>query len=381
MRLAVWPRDSVGQAAPRLCFLGRIEFYAPDGSKQKGMYLDHLWVPDNPITKAETKAELDAHKRGVSLSEALSDSQSDQALAWQQNKRTAEKILGFEPPAEHPDKPWLQRKVKVELEKEDAYKLSTALASLARASGFCVVSDSFASTRCNGPLASGERGLGDLLAAVSGSYGYNWERHDSILEFRKRDWFRLRSTQIPDEWMERWKANFKAKGTAVLSDIAQMAALSSDQLHENIFREPVFTMSPEFGWTIQNSRAILRFYNCLTSTQRKILPSMGVGLDELAPEQVAIALAAIDGRGSAEANPSRFWENQDEKIRFVGENEPLFAEGPAFSLRAVDKDGKIHHHWRVVLRKIRRAACGEAQEGRAQEARQEAPCREVISHA
>ena len=347
VRLAVWPRDSVGQPAPRLCFLGRIEFYASDG--QKGIYLEHLWVPDNPITKAETKAELDALERNVPLGKSWKDSQSERALAWQKNERTAEKILGFEPPAEHPDEPWLHHKVKVELE-EDAYKLSSALASLAKASGYCVMSDSFASTRNGGLIAAGERELKDVLAGVSDSYGYNWERRNGILEFRKRDWFRLRSAQIPDEWIERWKANFKSRGTAVLSDISQMAALTSDQLHENVFREPVFAMSPEFCWTIQNSRAILRFYNCLTPTQRRLLPSMGVGLDELAPEQTSVALAAIDGRDSAQANPPRFWENQDERIRFVGEDQPSYQEGPAYGIRAVGKDGTIHHDWRIVLR-------------------------------
>ena len=347
VRLGVWPRDSVGQPAERLHWLGRVEFYGPEGGK--GRYLEHLWVPDSPCTKADCRAELGALERGVQLQESLMASLDDRMQAYRENERMVEDILDCEPPAEHPDEPWLHDRAKAEWDKHD-YRLPSVLGTVAEASGFCVVSDSFAVGYRRGTLTSGEQELGGILTAIADGYGYNWERHNRILEFRKRDWFRLRSAQIPDEWMERWKANFKAKGFAVLADIAQMAALTSDQLHENIFRDPVFLTSPEFGWTIQNSRKILRFYNALTPTQRKVLPSMGVELNALSPEQYEVALAAIDGRDSADLNPARFWEAPDEMITFRGENEPAFEEGPAYSIRAVGKDGTVHRHWRIVLR-------------------------------
>jgi hypothetical protein len=344
MRLTV-PTEELIRDDTRWCF-GGIAFM-----DDQEYYIQQLQDPKEPFGNLISSLDIAGSEGQKSFESIIGDHGEVVDQLARQDTRNGEESEGCEPLVDHPDEPWMHAKVKLELDKNDPNSLRNVLESLAKASGCNVVSDSFNLTRVVGSVSNAEQTLVQVLSTISDNYGYNWNKHDSILEFRDRNWFRRRRTQIPDEWMERWRENFKTNGEAVLEDIAQMAALPFEQLDENVVPDPVLGGCKDFVWTIRNGRGLLTIYNSFTPSQRRSLLKGGVPFDSLTPEQQAVAIETFQPMDTCEWNKPRFWENPEESLIFHGSYSQTEEGERAFILTATGNDNKPWYGHLVAFRK------------------------------
>jgi hypothetical protein len=317
----------------------------------QGFFIQSMQDCEAPYGNFRSKAEIEAAETKTSFHDVLESRGPLLEQARREDIRAQEEMEGCEPVTEHPDEPWLHTKVELALDKDDPDSLQNALQSMAKASGYNIVSDSFNLTNIVGSMSGSEQETGKALATICDNYGYNWNRHGSILEFRDRNWFKRRRTQIPDEWMDRWKKNFKANGQAVLSDIAQMASLPFEQMDENVAADPVFKASEMFVWTLRNGRGLLSVYNSFTASQRKALMNGGVGFGTLTPEQQAVAIETFQPMDTCEWDKPRFWEDPTESLTFKGEWSKTEEGEKAFILSCTGNNKKLWYGHMVALRK------------------------------
>jgi hypothetical protein len=313
-------------------------------------YIQQLQDPDEPYGNIVSKVDTAIAEGAKSVDDIVGDNWQEWERLKRLDSRKREESEGCEPLVEHPDEPWLHTKIKLDLDKKEPCALRNVLDALAKASGYNVISDSFNLTYVVGSVSAAQQETGTVMNVIADNYGYNWNKHNSILEFRDRNWLKRRRTQIPDEWMERWKANFKEKGEAVLEDLAQMATLSFEQLDENVDTDPVFQRSKGFVWTIRNGRGTLRVYNSFTPSQRKALMKDGVLLGSLSPEQRDLADSAFDRMDTFQWNPPRFWEDPEENIVFKAYSGRLTTGETTFNVRAVGKRGDVYFEQEIILR-------------------------------
>lgn len=192
--------------------------------------------------------------------------------------------LVIDPPSEHPDEADLHKKIKIQIDAaKDLLQVQTVPCAqpgvvfratqraVAKATGFNVVSDSFAYMQGDYAAPRDETEMRDVLDSIGKAYFYNWEKHGSVLEFRHRDWFHKRGSQIPDEWVEKWRNILLKKGTLTLEEYVPLATLSFEQLEENVGPDPLLSCCTNIRadqWNLVNNWALLRLYSCLDATQR-----------------------------------------------------------------------------------------------------------------
>jgi hypothetical protein len=268
-------------------------------SKQAGigLYINKRWFPINgylgdpsdPLVQAKADITLQAIDKGLTYWQ-MCDQTNVNSLAHMEETKTLEKYSMIEPQPEVADESGLHKKFKIVPEHKPNQwpQLVDCQAALAETSGLSLVSDSYKSTWGYAPITEDEKELKDFLKCLGESYRYNWDKHGSILEMRSKDWFKRRATQIPDEWIEKWKADMKKVGYLPLEDEAQICALTTPQIEENIGMD-------ETLWQISMFRSgsrevwLARLYASLDSDQRKALFSE-VGLSTLCfdPDQLRI---------------------------------------------------------------------------------------------
>ncbi len=140
-----------------------------------------------------------------------------------------------------------------------------------------VVSDSFAVVMGDNKPGTKEQ-ASRVLAKMCKSYLCNCEKHGSVLEIRRRDWFRRRTSQIPDELVEEWRNIAKTSEILPLDTYAQIITLSSEQTEENISSDKLLSESVGIWWEPWNSEGLMRFYLQLNPMQKRLLFSED-GLD------------------------------------------------------------------------------------------------------
>lgn len=341
VRLTVPTETFYGRGDTLWCFGGiGLKFLEGD----RDIFVEHLQDPDNAFGNARAVIESEAVERNESYRSVMDESKDEMESLWREDARKRNEAEGGEPPIEHPDEPWLHAKVKYVPQKEDPTIPRQVLSALAKASGYSVISDSFELTGSSGQVAEGEQELAGVLEVISKDYCYNWTKHGSTLEFRRRDWFKMRSSQIPDEWMDRWKANFKANGRTVLEDMAQMAGLSQVQIMEALMRDRVSNLMFR---PVRGSLSVLRFYNSLSPSQRRLLSKGSLELGALAPDQYDTVLDAFQPDDTWEWNAPKFWEDPQETITFSGVYERDEKDEPCFTITARGKDGAVYYQQRV----------------------------------
>jgi|GEM_PF-1208547 len=106
----------------------------------------------------------------------------------------------------------------------------------------------------------------------------NYEKHGSTIELRRRDWFRRRASQIPDELVEEWRNEIKQNNILSLDTYAQMVTLTREQIEENISSDALLDKSIGIFWERRDTEGLMRFYLQLNPWQRKLLFSED-GLD------------------------------------------------------------------------------------------------------
>jgi hypothetical protein len=223
-----------------------------------------------------------------------------QVTSKKEDAEINEQYLMLDPAIEHPDEPALQLKVNLKVQPPDKdedsgnaqWKRFAAIEeALANASGFSIVSDSFNRNRGGADPAAVDVKLQAAMDAFVKGYFYNWDHKDGVVEFRCRDWFRKRGSQIPDEWIERWREILKKKGTMTLAEYAPLATLSFEQLSESVFPDSVLSCTASTRQIVAN-QPILNLYLTLSPEQRsRMFLPQGLPLASLTSAQWQIAEA------------------------------------------------------------------------------------------
>lgn len=278
------------------------------GSKKGFLHLGTYGYPDDPGMQARAAARVRVAEDGADSGDAIREELVKASARMEKTEADWEPYFCVEPVVEHPDEPELHRKAKLKMEDPkppevegdlmDTSRQNFALAQKAIGEAFDldIVSDSFALSRANAAFAKDEeRELLSALDAIAEPYFCNWERHGNTIEFRHRDWFKRRTSQIPDEWITRWRDSFKKRGTMSLDEYAQVCALEYDQVEENLLTDPVLHQVTSLeDWNMFNIQSMLRLYLRLDNNQRAMLASPGgLNLGSLSPDQWPLAEAAF----------------------------------------------------------------------------------------
>lgn len=292
--------------------------------------------PENEFARYMGKLMLEAETSGRTLDEVGEERESEVA-AMMTHQATAE--AGGEPVNEHPDDPALHAKVKLQ---PDSPALFNVQLDLAHASGLCVVSDHFPGPDGRGEMPqqgppSGEVELKKALDTIADIYIYNWDKRDGVLEFRDRNWFRKRTLQIPDAWLNRWRDELKTTGTIGLDNLSQIAQLTQEQLSANVMYDDDFRASNLAGIVVAG-REPLRFYASLQSDQRSaLLTDFGLDAATLSPDQSDLLSTLLATRGQ---------KLSSDKSAVVTCTKRQTENGVLYTF-ALRLDGKLNNEWNV----------------------------------
>lgn len=207
---------------------------------------------------------------------------------------------GFEAPRDISSDPDLLKPV--ELYKSDTPRtLPDTLKLLAQKSGLNVVSDYFPSPPAVVP--GGRKPLGQQLEAIRIAFGSNWEKKGTLLRFRDSQWFRKRTWEIPQVWIDYWVDRGSGRQGLGFEELVQIARLRDEQIDHTVL------ISPELlrigaGEAARN-RLILRFYASLDDTQRSQMMSQPLPVMSLTEDQWNKLKQALESRGAAYAGVQR----------------------------------------------------------------------------
>lgn len=173
------------------------------------------------------------------------------------------------------------------------FKTPDYLLGLAKASGCSVVADSFYTQIPDVSIKAWS------VNAFSDRFRYNWWKRDAVIEFRSRDWFKLRSRQIPDAWLDRWFTYLEKEGFLDIDYMAQISSLTSEQFMNNVYIDERIPGCPHCYladcWIVDNPT--LSFYWVLTNGQRRMLfTDEGFDISELTPYQRSLFEKMITSR-------------------------------------------------------------------------------------
>ena len=352
----------------RLTYFGYVMAIMSDGTH----FVGDLKEPDAPSSKTSGAYRL-------SISEQPRDSQGEwgkfqmgENSGMQEDAKVIEHYQMFDPVVDHPDEPDLHKKVVVEVSKEDQKALmeqiqanggrayqrfvyQAVLKAISDAAEFNIVSDSYSVVLAENPqIADGE--LVAILDKLADIYRCNWEKHGSILEFRRRDWFRRRASQVADEWLKPWRDQVEKDGIPALITYASMLSLSDDQVEENIASD--FLLGQVLGpwWDYGVNRGFCRFYTQLNDYQRgQFFTEQGLRPRTLAPAQGAYYTAMFtDGWhrtwGTEDLSDP---ESTDLKVTASGTTKDDGSNAYKFTVSLTKEDGSVKSDsWTIPLRKV-----------------------------
>ncbi len=265
-----------------------------------------LYDPDSKLAPLLGKLFVDAEEGKGSVNQLA------EAVRPQLSEAAASDRGAFdpgEPLVEHPNDPTLLTKIKLQ---PKSNLLQDVQCALADASQLGVVSDSFGQAKLPRSIGEEEAEIRALLEEVAAACYYNWDSHGSIIEFRDRYWFKNRSAQIPESWLEAWRRAFKETGTLDLPQLAQIAELSLEQVNVNLGSDDILCGKgrPSLITVLVQHWDLLRAYAALTNDERQALfSSSGLDLSAVPPDRRMLVEKPI-----ARHNPA-FLENYDAQIR------------------------------------------------------------------
>jgi hypothetical protein len=179
--------------------------------------------------------------------------------------------------------------------------LTATLAALADKTKLNVVSDYFPVAPSNVP--AGSRPLGEQLEIIRATYGSNWEKAGGVIRLRDSEWFRKRTWEVPQVWLDHWEAQGRLNDGLGLVELAQIGRLRDEQLDNVIIADPALVRLGA-GEAVRN-RQILRFYQSLDDAQRTQLTSQQLPVSILSGDQWARLKDALATKGAAYAAVER----------------------------------------------------------------------------
>lgn len=189
-----------------------------------------------------------------------------------------------EPAIEHQGDESLDAKIKLKPKKN---KLEEIEAALADASKFVVVSDSFGQSgmRLPGSLSEEETTIREALDKIADTRHYNWDKRNSVIELRDRNWYRKRMAQIPEARIKAWRDTLKKTGTLDIDDLTQITALNQEEFNVNIMSDDDFIRGNLPG-VYFGSRDVLKAYGTLSESRRSaVFSTDGLNLSALSPDE------------------------------------------------------------------------------------------------
>lgn len=293
--------------------------------------------------------------------------------ATREDEKFIEWYLMFDPVLEHPDEADPHKEVTVKVTEEaqkDMMETAKAiggrsyprlvyqaeLEAIANAADMSIVSDSYSVLLGNGPEL-GKDELKTILNRFADVYRCNWEKHGSIIEVRRRDWFRRRSCQLPDEWVKAWREQIEKNGCFDLDTCIRISALPDDQMEENIRIDPLLSEAIGISWEVDFHKIFCRFYVQLTPNQRaQVMSKDGFELRELTPDQLPAYREMFVGGWhpvwgqEALGDPVATQAKISMTSRIAVENGVRCYD---FHVGGTGEDDKeLYHGWSIPLRKI-----------------------------
>jgi len=246
-----------------------------------------MFDTESPMSKAMGEALVKSQEENRPLGEVMRESGS--GFRDMMTRMMSERDTG-EPKTEHAQDPDLDKKIKI---KPEAQYMAEIQKAVSEAAEIAMISDSFGKEPLRTPLPTEETELTKLLDAIADGYYYNWEHKTPVIEWRDREWYRRLFAMIPDEWLERWRESFKTRGYLEIGEVAEMAALSVEQVRMNIQGDDVLGQSGM--WRLFRDRELLKLYNGLTESQRdQLFTAEGLDLKALPSEQWEVAQKFIN---------------------------------------------------------------------------------------
>lgn len=363
LRLEVWMPDDFYQNDSRDSWFGNTLLLCD----QLVFGFDQMNDPANPQVQERSREELITLETDSDRGRVAGEREQQSVEAHR--KALDEKNKHFPPELapEHPDEPDLHKKVTLKpsgeprtityWRSEAGKRFTELLESLSNASGLSVVSDSFLLMRDvadNTSVYDSEKELKDILDAVAEGYVCNWEKHGSVLEFRDKYWFRKRTTQIPDEWVQAWWRSFKRNGFLTLDDMAQMAALTKEQRRENLDANEEFDIPGKddwpggLFWALEHSHHVFRFYRSLEPSQRKMfLSSDGLDVEFLSAPQRELALNIYYRPEDAEWEAASIWDGPNPPVRLRASLRDFNEKEMGYAVIAAAENNAHLREWRV----------------------------------
>ena len=245
---------------------------------------------------------------GVAPNEAWATTGDPGAKLRADLKKEEEFLYPPEPLIEHPAFDELEKTIKLNLDTPNtdpnpeliitAY-IAIIQKALADATGFGIVSDSWASANGVRRMPGQEIKLGELLDKISEQYNYNWDNKSSILEFRHRMWWKNRLNQISDDLVASWSENTSKNGVLSLEDLAQISNLTYDQAEESLKPDKVLGSAGIYGQIKEildtnGNLHWLRLYSTLKPELRKQLKDRWISGAMLSFDQWKMAEVMFD---------------------------------------------------------------------------------------
>ena len=275
-------------------------------------------------------------------------------------KKEKELLYPSEPLNEHAAFPELEKTIKLiidtpKTDQNPELAVTSYIAiiqkALADATGFGIVSDSWANIQGVRRMPGQEVKLSELLDKISEQYNYNWGKSSTILEFRHRMWWKNRLNQISDDLVAKWSENTRKNGVLSLDDLAEISTLTYDQAEESLKPDKVIGTAGIYGeipWRLDTNLQWLRLYSALNSQQRAYLTERWISGAMLTPDQWKLAQTMFDRIGSLRSD-ALF------SLRLTNDKELIyeFKEFEVTAQRNDDDSAKEDRKWTVALPKYK----------------------------
>lgn len=178
---------------------------------------------------------------------------------------------GFESEQKPPTDPELLKTVKWEVKGWSS--LDKELEAFHKASGLNLIADGLPQPGMQGPTLAASVGqeakVYEILNRFKSLYGLEWEKFNSLIRMRDREWAQKRDWLIPREKLARWKAKAKTEEGLRIEDLIEMASLTEDQVKYGLMAEPEFLVIPLV--LNEQYRHLLAFLGSLSPDQMRRL--------------------------------------------------------------------------------------------------------------
>ena len=341
-------------------------FGAVVGSKalerQGWMHAGRFNWPDSDSANLAAKVNMKAEEAKLPADEIWSTVKTENEAGDRKAVDEIAYYMMFEPLTEHADEPELDKKFMLRLrdkKQKSPAEMPDVAEALAETTGYAVVTDSF--KRMEADVDSKEDTLKNTLDGIADDSFCNWTKHRGTIELSRRDWFRRRGSQIPDEWIEGWRDALTSKGHLTLDEFAQIVALDYDQIVENIASDSVlgkcFSLQDPMVWNMTNNHWLSKLYLRMNANQRAIMCSeVGINMGHLSPDQLQLADAMFSDGNLFKWDNENFMSEGPEDITLKAKDYFMKDGRRAYTFTAYSAGRESELAWEVKLPKLPPAA-------------------------